>query len=316
MAKKSIARRHHFLPQAYLAQFTDTGIKKGQFFVLDVETGHRFRTSPKKVAVELDFNRVDIEGIPPDFVENSFAPMEQEAVRAIENTIASGEFPTDEDYSAILHLIGLVAVRNPLLRRLFNRAREQTIRHISEILVSDEKIWNCQIQKARQNGIEIPDSVSFREMKCFIENGKYKLEFHPQDNLRLEMTAFDTVLSLLHERNWSLIIAPSDGPEFICSDHPVTLYFKSGRQGPIGFGLPKTELFFPLTRRMGFYGTFEDPLKKVAHVRPGNVATMNRRIAFNADRHIFSALDSFLIWDDGKIRAVVCGDDRNRTCAF
>jgi len=50
MQKKSTARRHHYLPQAYLAQFTDLGTKEGQFHVLEIESGHTFRTSPKNVA--------------------------------------------------------------------------------------------------------------------------------------------------------------------------------------------------------------------------------------------------------------------------
>ncbi|MCK4348666.1 MAG: DUF4238 domain-containing protein, partial [Thermoplasmatales archaeon] len=59
---KSTARRHHYLPQAYLAAFTRTGSKDDQFFVLDVHSGRPFSTSPINVAVERDFNRVDIEG--------------------------------------------------------------------------------------------------------------------------------------------------------------------------------------------------------------------------------------------------------------
>jgi hypothetical protein len=51
------------VPQAYLAAFTDKGTKGGKLFVLDVHTGRGFRTSPKNVASERDFNRVDIEGM-------------------------------------------------------------------------------------------------------------------------------------------------------------------------------------------------------------------------------------------------------------
>jgi hypothetical protein len=36
---KPTARRHHYLPQGYLAGFTDTGAKDGQSFVLEVEYG-------------------------------------------------------------------------------------------------------------------------------------------------------------------------------------------------------------------------------------------------------------------------------------
>jgi hypothetical protein len=294
MPKKSTARRHHYLPQAYLAQFTDRGTKEGQFHVLEIESGHTFRTSPKNVAVELDFNRVDVEGRPLDFVENALAPMEQAAVEAIAHTVAAGEFPSDEDYSAILHLISLIAVRNPLIRKSFNRAREHLIRIIGDLLTSDEKIWKHHVHKAKEDGIDIPDSVSFEDMKRFIENGDYEIDFHQQSNLRVELKTFQKVLPILHERTWSLIIAPSDGPEFICSDHPAALDFKSKRQGPIGLGLRETELFVPLTRHAGFYGTFEDPLKPVVHAKPGNVATMNGRVAFNAERHVYLFMSRFI----------------------
>jgi len=306
MKKKSTARRHHYLPQSYLAQFTDKSTKEGQFFVLEVESGRTFRTSPKNVAVELDFNRVDIDGHPPDIVENALSPLEQEAAQAIANTVATGEFPNDKDYNSILNLICLIAVSNPFFRKSFNRAREQTIHIIGDLLVSDEKLFQHHVRKAKENGENIPDSISFEEMKRFIEERNYEIEFFPEDNLRIELNTFDKILPILGERTWSLIIAPPDGPEFICSDHPVTINWKFGRKGLIGLGLRETEVFFPLSRSAGFYGTFENSLKEVVHAKIGNVATMNRRVVFNAEKHVFSPLESFVIWIDGKIKTINC----------
>jgi hypothetical protein len=309
MKKKSIARRHHYLPQAYLAQFTNTGTKEGQFNVLE-NTGRIFRTSPKNVAVELDFNRVDIEGHSPDFVENALAPMEHAAVQAITKTIATSQFPSDDDYNAILNLICLIAVRNPFFRESFNRWREAQIRCIGDLLTANEKIWKHHVQKAKEDGMDIPDSISFKDMRRFIEEGDYTINFHPQSNLLVELEVFNKVLPILYERIWSIIIAPLDGPEFICSDHPVTLNFKSKRSGYIGLGLRGTELFFPLTPRAGFYGTFEDPLKPVVYAKPRNVAIMNSHIAMNAERQVYSRLDSFVIWFNGKIRIVDCANKK------
>jgi|ERR1017187_10064621 hypothetical protein len=62
MPKKFTARRHHFVPQAYLGRFTDSGTKDGYLFAMETDSGRAFRTTPRNVAVEQDFNRIDIEG--------------------------------------------------------------------------------------------------------------------------------------------------------------------------------------------------------------------------------------------------------------
>ncbi len=290
MAVKPISRRHHYLPQSYLAAFTDTGHKGGQFFVLDIQKGHSFRTSPLNVGAERDFNRVDVEGHAPDAIENALAPFECEAVAAIRRVIDSEAFPTDSDWNLILNLLGLIAVRNPKLRGSFNRSREQILRRISDLLVSDEKMWDHHVERARIAGEGINNGVSIEDARRFVENGDYRIEFHPQENLRFEFNAFDKLLPLLGQRTWSVLIAPSDGPEFICSDHPVTLVRKkSGQSGAIGFGLKETEVFFPLGKHVGFYGVFESPLKPVVRCSQGHVATMNKRVAWNSERHVYSS---------------------------
>lgn len=309
METKPTARRHHYLPQIYLAAFTGTGLKDDQFFVLDVHSGRPFRTSPKNVAAERDFNRVDIEGRSPDAIEQALAPFEGQAAMAIRKVIESEEFPNDEDCNWILNLIGLIAVHNPQLRKSFNQFQEQVIHRIGDLLVSDKKIWDHHVKKVREAGDNINEDVSFEDMKRFIEERKYRLEFSPEGNLRVEFRAFDKLLPILGQRTWSVLVAPNDGPEFICSDHPVTLVWKSGKYGPVGYGLKETEVFFPLGRRVGFYGVFETPLRPVVMLKPSHVATMNRRVVLNAERHIFSAIESFFMWHEGQIREVKCGSN-------
>lgn len=294
------------MPQAYLAAFTSTGLKDGQFRVLDVQTGHAFRTSPLNVAAQRDFNRVDVEGHSPDAIERALAPFEGEAVAAIRRVIETQAFPTDSDWNLILNLLGLIAVRNPKLRGSFNHSRDQVLRRIGDLLVSDKKIWDHHVKKACETGEDIGESVSFDDVRRFVEEGKYRIEFHPEGNLRVEFNAFDKLLPLLGKRIWSVLVAPPEGPEFICSDHPVTLVRKGGRSGPVGFGLKETEVFFPLGRRVGFYGVFEAPLKPVVTCKADRVATMNRRVAWNSERHVYSAQKNFFVWHEGQVREVVC----------
>ena len=306
MKTKSIARKHHYLTQAYLAAFTRTGLKDGQFNVFDVNVGNSFTTSPVNVAAEKDFNRVDIEGQPPDAVEKALSPLEGKAVAAIRKVIESEIFPNDNDLNLILNFLGLIAVRNPKLRKSFNYSREQVINRILDIIVSDREIWNSKSMEISESESDICNKVSFEDAKKFVEERKYEIEFSPEGNLRVEFEIFGEILQFLGQRIWSVFIAPNEGPEFICSDHPVTLAWKDGRSAPVGYGLQQTEVFFPLGRRVGLYGVFESPLKPVIKLKPGAVATMNGRVARNSERHIYSALDSFFVWHEGQIREVRC----------
>lgn len=303
----STARRHHYLPQVYLAGFTDTGKKDGQFHVLDICSETCFPTSPKNVAVERDFNRVDVEGKPPDVVEKALSPFEERAGQAIRNVNRMQTFPNDEDFNWIIHLLCLIAVRNPQLRKSFNRSRELAIRVIEDLLVSDEKIWAHHLRKAQEAGYVRETSISFEEFKRSIKEAEYQIEFLPEGNLRVELRTFDKILQILGRRIWSLLVAPSSGPDFICSDHPVALTWKnSANRGPIGYGLKNTEVFFPLGPKTGFYGVYEEPLRTVVHVKPAQVAMMNTRVAQSAERHVFSTRETFFRWDKGEVIEVDC----------
>ena len=304
---KSPSKRHHYLSQAYLGGFTDTGKKDGFLFALNLDTGKTFSPTPKNIAVETDFNRVDIEGMPTDALESALAPFEERAVQGIRNTLASGCFPSDEDYSFILNLLCLFAVRNPNLRENFNQAHEASINILTNILVSDEKLYSQQVERAFKDGyIKITD-VFYAEMKKFIDNREYTLEFPTEGNTRMEFKAFDGLLKLLAARTWSLLIVPEDCPELICSDHPVALTWKQHSSAPIGYGLPNTEVYFPLSPTACLYGTYEGCLKPVISLTVANVAKVNTDVALNAKRQVYSRRDSFVMWHQGGINEVYCG---------
>lgn len=306
----TIARRHHYLPQAYLAGFTDTGKQDGCFYVLEADTGACFRTSPKNVAVELDFNRVDIEGKPPDVIENILSNFEHSAAQAIREVNNTINFPNDDNFNWIINLLCLIAVRNPQMRKSFNRSLERVVRVFDDLLTSDEKIWAYHLTKAQEAGYIGEISISFEEYKRSNEECEYQIEFAPESNLWLEFRTFGKILQILAQRTWSLLVAPTSGPDIICSDHPVALTWKDlGKRGPIGYELKNTEVFFPLGPRTGLYGVYEDPLPHVVHINPAQVAFMNTRVSNSAERHVFSTKDSFFLWDEDKIIEIDCASN-------
>lgn len=300
MNQGPIARRHHFVPQGYLGAFTDSGDKSGKLFVHDVNAGRWFRTTPQNVAHRRDFNRFETESLPPDALEKIFAGLESDALRAIRRVADSEEFPDPEDHNVILNFICLLAVRNPSSRESFNTFRGSVIEHISDALVSKKEIWEAHVKQAKEAGVEVDEDIPYERMRDFIQSRNYDLEFSPEGNLRVEMTAYEKLLPVLGKRTWSVLLAPGPGPELVAGDHPVTLAWKD-RKGPVGYGLADTEVFIPLTPRAGFYGTFEDPLREVVRMRPENVAIMNSRILVRAQQHVFSRRDSYTVNRGGKI---------------
>ena len=77
---RKVARNHHFVPQGYLAGFTDDGTRNGRLFVSDLASGSVFQTKPRNVAAKRDFNRIDTEGQEPDALEQALGEFEGRAV--------------------------------------------------------------------------------------------------------------------------------------------------------------------------------------------------------------------------------------------
>jgi hypothetical protein len=106
------AKRHHYVPRCYLKNFAVVRKKgKHQVCVFDREARKTFQAAIENVAVEKDFNRIDIEGIEPDAFEKGMAELEAEASPAIERTVSAGSFANDDDRAYVLNLIGLLALR-------------------------------------------------------------------------------------------------------------------------------------------------------------------------------------------------------------
>ena len=79
---KNVARRHHFVPQGYLAGFTNDGTRAGLLTVFDRVSQSIFLAKPRNVAAKRDFNRVDLESRPPDYLEQAMGEFEGKAISA------------------------------------------------------------------------------------------------------------------------------------------------------------------------------------------------------------------------------------------
>jgi Protein of unknown function (DUF4238) len=300
----SVARRHHFLPQGYLAGFTDTGLKDGTLHVLDLKARKSFRTTPLNVAVEKDFKRIDIEGKPPDAIESALAPIEDQAILAIRRVAKTGDFPSDSDYNLILNLLSLVLAQNPKSRRRLNRKRASEMDEKIKSLVASQAKWEHHLSLAREAGEELKGNLSYERARKFVDEKRYTINFDNEGTLREEFRAQDKLLAALAKRTWTVLLAPKEGPFFICSDYPFPLVMEHGFHGQPTFLTEHTELFFPLSKAIGFVGVLGNALRPVINAQTKTVAIMNSRVLREADRHLYLAEDGFYTYERGSIVAM------------
>lgn len=300
----SVARRHHFLPQGYLAGFTDTGRKDGTLHVLDLKAQRTFRTTPLNVAVEKDFKRIDIEGKPIDAIESALAPIEDKAILAIRRVAESGKFPGDSDYNLILNLLSLVLAQNPKSRRSLNRSRTLEADEKLKWLVASQTNWEHHVSLAREAGEKLKGDLSYERAREFVDGRRYTINFDNECTLREEFRAQDELLSALGKRTWTVLLAPTRGPRFITSDYPFSLVMEHGFDGRPTFLTENTELFLPLSKTVGFIGVLGTALRPVVNVPAEAVAIMNGRVLRQADQRLFLAEDGFLVYERGSIVAM------------
>lgn len=294
---KKFARNHHFVPQGYLAGFTEDGTSNGRLFVSDLVTCSVFQAKPRNVGAERDFNRIDTDGQDPDALERALGEFEGRAISVIRGIRASGELPADEDFSYVLNLMALLAVRNPRSRKNMNNGRRHMVRVIGDALASDKRLFEHHIAKAKENGFVPQDAeVSLEAMRKFINDDQYTVAVSTNESLSLELAGFENALRLLGSRYWSLVTAVVDAPDFVTCDHPVTPVFKDpNRRGPIGYGLAETEVSFPLNTRQALLGVIEDPPDVRIEAQASQVAAINSRTVYHANRQVYSKTASVVV---------------------
>jgi Protein of unknown function (DUF4238) len=293
-----VARLHHFLPQCYLKGFARNRSKKSALFAMDAKVGRTFETTPRRVAVERDFNRIDVIGTAPDEVETQMAQFEGKLDKALEKIIERRSFLDESDRIMVLNFIALAAIRNPRMRENMRSAQEQTAKIILDLSLASRERWEDQMQQMREAGHPTAGtSVTYEEVKDFHERGEYSVSIDRTRHILREFSTAEAVLPLLFQRKWCLLKAPPGSGAIITSDHPVCLIWtNAGEQrnsvGP-GLGSRNADLLFPLSKDLGLLGRFEGNESEY-DISPYQAAAFNGTVASFAGRQVFACNDRFV----------------------
>jgi Protein of unknown function (DUF4238) len=257
-----VAHRHHYVPKCYLNAFAvqKKHKKKPQLLMFDAVEGKCVRNAPDNVALEKDFNAIDLEGHPPDAFEQAMASVESEIGPALSRIVEAESLANEDDRASLLNLIGLLHIRNPRSRETRRAIHEAVAKRILDAALSSRATWDSQVKQAQAAGFIAKDAdTDYETVKQSYKPEDYTVEVANEAQIATEMQAFDHALPSLFERKWVLVKAPEGSPGFVTGDHPVSLTWSEppSGPGPLGLRTPGTNIFFPITPKLAVVGTFE-----------------------------------------------------------
>jgi hypothetical protein len=296
------SRHHHYIPQSYLRGFARSQSKKNwQIHVTDLREERTYPTNVRNVCGVRDFLRIQTPGHKPDQIEKEMSAFEAKFIEALRHVVSEKQFEGDSA-NQTLNLMALLAVRSPQMRENMRDFQERVAKSMLSVSLSSKDRWDAQAKQAQASGALKPSDTTYEEVKAFHESGQYVVEVPTESHMQTEFQLMDTVLPLLGRRRWTMYLADERSGEFITTDRPVTLTFVDPAKVPPffrrspGFGLPETEVFFPLTKDAILVGRWDQGGTSEI-VDQAFIAAVNTHVATHSFGRVFSAKKDILFID-------------------
>lgn len=293
----SVSRAHHYIPEFYLAGFTPSGSRDDYLWVFDKEKQKRWRSKPNAVACEKDFYQIRIPGFDPNTFEDWLSEIESRAAPVIKNMEAAETIPAGDDFVALMAFVAVMAARVPVRRTAIREVFDQISKGMLAQTLATPERYAAAVATVRLAGVDVREFPTYEDMRCSVEEDRF--HFAPSKNWLVVATliAFQSIFPFLIKRDWSLVIAQEQAGEYICSDCPVGLIWTvpvpAFYADSPGFGMRKTEVTFPLNKRMILVGRFEEESHISRVTNTYHVATGNSRTAMDAERFLYSTKEDF-----------------------
>ena len=290
-----VARRHHYVPKCYLKLFSNevSGKQSRELSAYDSEEKKTFKTAPGNVALERDFNTIDLEGHEPDAFEKALSEVESDIGPALLRIVEAKSLKDECDKELLLSLIALLHVRNPRFRERQRGFREAVQKRILDVVFSSREMFESQMKRAQADGfLPAGDLPDYEEVKKNYNENDFEAVVPVVEHIVSEVNLFEHVLPLLRERKWVLVSAP-EGSQFVTGDHPVSLIWNEPKKAPIGLKLKGTEVVFPISPNVAVVGAYELEDGE-AEFTAEQVADLNGTTILNSQRQIYALNDGFM----------------------
>jgi len=285
-------RKHHFVSQFYLRNFSTGTDDKAGLDAYDRETGKTFPVKVKDAAAKRDFNRLDVDGIDNNALEKKLGEIETECAPQFDKLIKEKTFDV-HSRDALTVFISLMFLNG-----------QQTRGAIHDLL---DKMGQLQTdmffdQKNLHEKLEVtPEEAD--KVRTAYKNGAFKLEPNKNYLLNIQFSQLETVRKGVEKRKWAFL-SSSKSNQFVTCDNPVCLqwlesgYEKFGSTTPVpSIFAPESVLVFPLSSDVLLLGQLESDFEEGQNMEANDeqVAELNGLIAKNSIRHFYARSKNFTI---------------------
>ena len=292
--KSSEPRAQHFVPQCWLAGFTENGQKTGRLWVTDLKRGKQWQSNPRNAGHRRDFYRISHPQLDPVAFEKAFATIEGVAAPILKSLYKEPRTPVADELEGLLIFVAFQYVRVPAFRPVVLKLADSLNRaSISKVLKSPES-WAKTLKKAGipadSPGSSYEDMLTFQ--RDIIDTREYSLSAENEWYLMRGFRAAErSVIPCLVARHWVASISPSGS--FIGSDNPVMMDGPPGQK--VGFKSAEI-VMFPVNRHVLMCGT-NVPVRP-PFVNRKLIAKHNTFTMLTADEHVYSHVPDFCWLDE------------------
>jgi hypothetical protein len=247
-SKPSEPRAHHFVPQCWLAGFTETGQKEGVLWVTDFGRARQWPTNPANAGHHRDFYRLSDPRLDPLVVENTFAKVENVIAPLLKRIDQELRGPAKDELELLVWFIALQWVRVPAFRPKVLAIEDSHFRSQLLLDLESPESWAAALKAAH-----IPagcPGTEYEQVQEFVHSKQYSLKAENEWYVLRAFHAANSIAPLLMARHWGISFSKSGN--FIGSDSPVAL------DGPKGemVGFKNAEIVtYPVSRHALLYGT-------------------------------------------------------------
>lgn len=268
-------RKHHYLPQFYLRNFSENEKQVVQFE--KTKEARSFGTSIGDAAAVRDYHRIDHdEAEDPFALERFLSQVEGIQASLLNEVINKGVESSSLDRGDLVFFISLMRLRVPPVKRFFESSLREIVRSTGHILSRKGKL------PSPPAGLE--KELSPENWNITISN--WKILHH------MFLLAVDTdVLSILERMNIS-ILRTNGQDKFITCDQPVAEFHphaKASDSEGRALADPLIQLSLPISHHLMLYLSWDKEQTPESPLTIEQVREFNRRTIISAENYVFSS---------------------------